>query len=140
MPTPLTAKLGIKAGSRSILIGAPQDVSEVLSSADARFVKSLTGEFQYIHLFVMRQKAMDSKFPKLKAHLANGGSLWVSWPKGDADDTDLSLKKVIEIGYTHGLVESKTIAVDPRWSAIKFTFPKKGKRYNNGYGKLPEDS
>jgi hypothetical protein len=38
MPTPLTAKLGIKAGSRSILMGAPKEVSAVLSSADAKFV------------------------------------------------------------------------------------------------------
>jgi len=140
MPTPLIAKLGIKAGSRAILIGAPKEVSDVLSSADARFVKSLAGEFEYMHLFVTSQKAMDSKFPKLKSHLAKTGSLWVSWPKGGANDTDLSLKKVIEIGYTHGLVESKTIGVDATWSATKFTFPKKGKRYNNSYGKLPDNS
>ena len=140
MPTPLPTKLGIKAGLRSILIGAPKEVSELLSSADAKFVKSLAGEFEYIHLFVESQKALDSKFPKLKSHLSSTGSLWVSWPKGGANNTDLSLKKIIEIGYAHGLVESKSIGVDSTWSAIKFTFPKKGKRYNNSYGKLPENS
>jgi hypothetical protein len=45
--------------------------------------------------------------------------------------------KVIEIGYNHGLVESKALSVDAPWSAIKFTHPKKGRAYNNGYGRLP---
>ena len=51
--------------------------------------------------------------------------------------TDLALPKVIEIGYNHGLVESRTLSVDDTWSAMKFTHPKKGKAYNNSYGQLP---
>jgi hypothetical protein len=139
MPTSLATKLGIKADSRSILIGAPKEVSEALASSHANFAKALTGEFEYMHVLVPGQKSLHSRFPKLKSHLSRTGSLWVSWPKGGANDTDLSLRKVIEIGYKHGLVESKTIGVDSTWSAIKFTFPKKGKRYNNSYGKLPEN-
>src|SRR3712207_8705935 len=52
---------------------------------------------------------------------------WVSWPKNKKLGTDLALPKVIEIGYNHGLVESKTLSVDATWSAMKFTHPKKGK-------------
>ena len=62
--------------------------------------------------------------------------LWVSWPKNKKLGTDLTLTKVIELGYDHGLVESKTISVDQTWSAIKFTYPQKGKVYKNQYGKL----
>ena len=51
-------------------------------------------------------------------------------------ESDLNLKKVIAIGYSHDLVESKTISVDATWSAMKFTFPKAGKRYRNSYGQL----
>ena len=40
------------------------------------------------------------------------GMLWVSWPKNKKMGTDLALPKVIEIGYKHGLVESKTLSVD----------------------------
>jgi hypothetical protein len=63
--------------------------------------------------------------------------LWVSWPKNKKLGTDLALPKVIEIGYNHGFVESKTLSVDATWSAMKFTYPKKGKVYNNSYGRLP---
>jgi hypothetical protein len=64
--------------------------------------------------------------------------LWISWPKGGRLGTDLTLKQIIRIGYSHGLVESKTISLDPTWSAIKFTFPKQGKQYSNSYGKLKD--
>jgi hypothetical protein len=65
------------------------------------------------------------------------GALWISWPKAEQLESDLSLRKVIEIGYRNGLVESKTTGVDSTCSAIKFTHPKTGKKYNNSYGKLP---
>jgi hypothetical protein len=74
--------------------------------------------------------------PQLKKHLAQSGSLWVSWPKGRAAGTDLTLRDVIRMAYDAGLVESKTIAFDDEWSAIKLTFPKAGKVYRNSYGKL----
>jgi hypothetical protein len=38
--------------------------------------------------------------------------LWVSWPKSKKLETDLAQPKVIEIGYNHGLVESKTLSMD----------------------------
>jgi hypothetical protein len=45
------------------------------------------------------------------------------------------LPLVIKTGYD-GLVESKCVSVDSTWSALKFTWPKKGKVYNNSYGQL----
>lgn len=96
----------------------------------------LTGYFDHIHLFAGSESELKKKFPKLKAHLKPEGQLWVSWAKNGQLDTDLSLKKVIEIGYDCGLVESTSLRVNSIWSALKFTHPKKGKVYNNSYGKL----
>jgi hypothetical protein len=96
----------------------------------------LAGEFDYIHLFVADVRQLSKKFPPCKKHLRATGMLWVSWPKSGQMDTDLNIKKVIKTGYDFGLVESKTIGIDETWSAIKFTYPKKGKQYNNSYGKL----
>lgn len=53
--------------------------------------------------------------------------LWVSWPKDGQLDTDLSLPKVIKIGYEFGLVESTCLSVNETWSALKFTIQKKEK-------------
>ena len=138
MVTSLSSKLGMKEERRSGLIGAPSEIVETLSAGAVRLSKSLTGSFDHIHAFFKSQEKLKSRFPRLKKHLRKGGALWISWPKAKKLETDLNLKVIIAIGYRHGLVESKTIGVDSNWSAIKFTFPKKGKVYNNSYGRLPE--
>jgi hypothetical protein len=140
MTNPLLKKIGVKHGMRSILVDAPTEVLEVLDLRGEDVSYRLTGSFDYIHLFVKDREHLDATFPKLKGHLNTDGMLWVSWPKGRRLGTDLTLKNVIEIGYSHGLVESKTISVDSTWSAIKFTFPKEGKLYNNSYGQLKKRS
>jgi hypothetical protein len=140
MTTPLLKKIGVKQGMRSILIAAPPEAIEAIGLPGDDVAHKLAGSFNYIHFFVTGQEELDATFRKLKSHLRADGMLWVSWPKGGALGTDLTLRKVIEIGYNHGLVESKTISVNPTWSAIKFTFPKEGKQYNNSYGQLGKKS
>jgi hypothetical protein len=129
-------KLGIKEGARAILVNAPAEAVEAINPSYLELASKLTGKFDYIHLFTKSQEDFNKRFPRLKAHLKTGGMLWVSWPKNKKLGTDLTLTKVIELGYNHGLVESKTISIDEIWSAIKFTQPKKGKVYKNSYGKL----
>ncbi len=132
----IAKKLGIKEGARSILVNAPDGALDTIDPPDIDLAVGLSGEFDYIHLFVRTRAEFNQAFPRLKPHLKPAGALWVSWPKNGQLHTDLSLTTVIELGYDYGLVESKTISIDPTWSAIKFTLPKKGKKYNNSYGKL----
>lgn len=136
MMNPIYKKIGLKQGMRSILIDVPPEALTILDVPGDNVSHKLIGSFDYIHLFVKHQEHLDATFPKLKDHLNSDGMLWISWPKGKRLGTDLTLKSIIAIGYSHGLVESKTISIDPTWSAIKFTFPKKGKQYNNSYGTL----
>ena len=139
MTKSVSAKMGIKENARAILINAPVDAKKAIELPAIKLTTRLTGEFDYIHLFVTRETELDRKFPKLKAHLKPTGMLWISWPKAKQKDTDLTLTRVIKIGYDHGLVESKTLSVNTTWSALKFTHPKKGKIYNNSYGKLKKE-
>ena len=136
MPRTVSEKMGIREGSRAIFVNAPEAARESIDPPSLDVASELAGEFDYIHLFAITQAELDGTFPKLKAHLKPTGMLWVSWPKNKKLGTDLALPKVIEISYDHGLVESKTLSVDATWSAIKFTHPKKGKVYNNSYGRL----
>lgn len=132
----VSKKLGIKEGTRAIFVNAPAEAVEAINPPQLELADELRGDFDYIHLFAKSQEQFDEIFPKLKRHLKPVGMLWVSWPKNGQLDTDLTLPKVIELGYNHGLVESKTISVNATWSAIKFTHPKKGKVYKNSYGRL----
>lgn len=129
-------KLGVKEGARAFFVNTPEETPEVVDASELDVSRKLTGSFDYIHLFTKSQEEFNKLFPRLKTHLKPTGMLWVSWPKGRKLGTDLTLTKVIELGYNHGLVESKTISLDETWSAIKFTHPKEGKIYKNSYGKL----
>jgi hypothetical protein len=129
--------MGIKAGTRSLIVSAPATALDAMQLPDVDLKTSRRGMFGYIHLFVTTRAEMVQRFPKLVRHLRRGGMLWVSWPKGKAMGTDLSLPEVIRIGYDHGMVESTALRIDETWAAIKFTHPKPGKTYRNSYGKLP---
>ncbi|WP_221392185.1 hypothetical protein [Dyadobacter sp. NIV53] len=128
--------MGIQSGTRAIMIKAPDEAVAAIELPDINYSDELKGSFDYIHLFVTKQTEFKEHFPKLKAHLGLQGMLWVSWPKNKQLDTDLSIKKVIEMGYEFGLVESTCLSINRIWSALKFTHPKEGKVYNNSYGKL----
>lgn len=134
----IAQKMGIKTNSKTLFINAPADAIETMNLPEIDRRKKLTREFDYIHLFVKSQEEFREQFPKLKPNLKLDGMLWVSWPKNKQLGTDLSLPKVIEMGYESGLVESTTLSINSIWSAIKFTHPKKDKEYNNSYGKLKE--
>lgn len=136
MPRSVSEKMGIRAGTRSLLVDAPKEAVDAMQLPDVDLRTAGRGAFGYIHLFVTKQAEMQRRFPVLKRHLEKGGMLWVSWPKGRALGTDLTLPEVIRIGYDHGLVESTTLRIDDTWSAIKFTHPRPGKVYRNSYGKL----
>ena len=136
MSGPAWKKMGIKEGARAILVNAPAEAVEAIDPSQLELATKLAGKFDYIHFFTKSQEDFDEQFPRLKTHLKPDGMLWVSWPKNKKLGTDLTLTKVIELGYNHGLVESKTISIDETWSAIKFTHPREGKVYKNSYGKL----
>jgi hypothetical protein len=133
----VAAKMGIEAGTRALLVNAPESAVAAMALPELEIAQRLVGSFAFLHLFVTSQEELDAAFPKLKKHLKPTGMLWVSWPKGRRLGTDLTLPEVIRIGYRHGLVESKTLSVDVTWSAIKFTHPVPGKVYRNRFGQLP---
>jgi len=129
-------KMGIKENASAYFVNAPDEALDAIHLPEIEISKALEGEFDYIHFFAKTQADQMELFPKLKAHLKLDGMLWVSWPKGGQLDTDLTLPKVIKIGYEFGLVESTCLSVNEIWSALKFTHPKKGKTYNNSHAKL----
>lgn len=139
MTKTVAQKMGIKEGMRSILINAPESSVKAIELPPIEIEAELNGQFDYIHLFTITQKDMHKEFSKLKEHLKETGTLWLSWPKSKKLNTDLNIKSVIKIGYDYGLVESKCLSIDHTWSALKFTHPRKGKTYNNSYGKLKNE-
>ena len=132
----ISQKMGVKENSRAVFVNAQKEALENINLPTLDIQEKLKEELDYIHLFVKTQTEFITYFPKLKQHLKLNGMLWVSWPKGGKLGTDLNIKSVIKLGYDFGLVESTCLSINDIWSGLKFTHPKKGKVYNNSYGKL----
>jgi hypothetical protein len=140
MPKRIADKMGLKPGMRAHFRDAPASAIAAIDLPELEIRESLRGMFDYLHVFCTTTSELDRVFPKLRDHLDKGGRLFVSWPKSGKLESDLNIKNVIRIGYSHGLVESTALRIDDTWSALKFTWPKEGKEYKNSYGTLPNQS
>lgn len=138
MKRSVAIKMGVKEDSRAYFKNADIEALGGMELPPLDISTVLSGEFDYLHLFTKNQKEFKKHFPVLKLALKPTGMLWVSWPKGGKLGTDLNIKIVIKLGYDFGLVESTCLSINEVWSGLKFTYPKKGKMYNNSYGKLKE--
>lgn len=136
--TPLAQKLGLKAGQRVLFLQLPEGVlgdSGALPEGLLRRTR-LAGELDYIHLFVRERAELERRFPQLLRHLADGGMIWISWPKktraksgaatpkksdhAPAPAAGLTENDVRAIGLALGVVDVKVCAVDEVWSGLKF--------------------
>jgi len=132
-------KMGVKDSIAATFINADAEVIKTINFPALNIKPDLNEKLDFILWFVISQAELKSSIPKIKKSLKEGGMLWISWPKSGQKNTDLNIKKLIEIVYNYGLVESKSISIDSVWSALKFTFPIVGKTYNNSYGNLKLD-
>ena len=129
--TPLQKKLGLKPGYRIYILQPPEGYFKWISPlpADVEVLKKLSGEIDFIHLFVKEKKIFHSEFVKSKGHLKKDGMLWISWPKKSSKVlTDLDENVIREFGLQEGLVDVKVCAVDEVWSGLKFVFRVKDRR------------
>jgi hypothetical protein len=118
----LIAKLGLKDGVKAIAIAPPANYAELTDNAAITPRKSapVTGSFDFIHFFVSNEAALARDLPKLETRLAQGGMLWVSWPKKTSKlFVDLTEDGIRRLCLPMGLVDVKVCAVDADWSGLK---------------------
>jgi hypothetical protein len=130
--TPLAQKLGIKAGSRLLLINAPEGFEETLAPMpDAVTVATRAGnqQAQVIVLFCKDAKALGAKFEGAKAALDESGGFWVAWPKrASGIKTDLTENVIRDLALAAGLVDNKVCAIDDTWSGLRLVVRLKDRR------------
>jgi hypothetical protein len=124
----LPEKLGLKAGSKYILINEPPNYGEVLGELppDLKRASSLKSPLDFIQFFTTERKELEKSILGLRRALVPNGVLWVSWPKGASKvKTDVNENVVREIALSNGLVDIKVCAVDEIWSGLKLVIPVK---------------
>jgi len=124
----LIDKLGWKKGSKAIVIALPANYDALVDGAAIAPKKTApsTGSYDFIHLFVKDMASLSRDLPKLEPRLADGGMIWVSWPKKtSAMFKDLTEDGVRKVCLPLGLVDVKVCAVDNDWSGLKLYRRKK---------------
>lgn len=115
----LAQKLGIKPGMRVRVTGYDRDWSELTGPVD---VVPSTTDLALQHLFVTRLDALVTGLASAMADMAQGGMIWVSWPKKSAGvPTEVSEDTIRSVALPMGLVDIKVCAVTKVWSGLKLT-------------------
>ena len=133
--TPLTKKLGIKAGARVALVRAPEGFERELGRLPdgVRLRTQARGAQDIVQFFATRQAELERRFDGLARAVAPAGGLWIAWPKRTASvATDLREGIVRELGLAHGLVDNKVCAVDDTWSGLRFVYRLNDRSRRNG--------
>jgi hypothetical protein len=128
--TPLAKKLGIKAGHKVFLAGAPEHYPKLVAPLPegVRFVARVGGDTDIVHLFATRKAMLAKSLRAALARLKPDGAIWVSWPKKSSKQpTDITEDTIREIALPLGLVDIKVCAVDDAWSGLKLVIRKENR-------------
>jgi hypothetical protein len=119
--TALPQKLGIKAGHRVLLVGAPDGFGlGPLPEVDLHR-RAGRSPYDVVLLFCTDLRRLERQFAPLVARLVTNGGLWVAWPKrASGVATDLDENIIRAVGLAAGLVDNKVCAIDATWSGLRF--------------------
>jgi hypothetical protein len=129
--TPLPRKLGVRAGSVVALLGAPDGFDETLGALPdgVRLRRQARGRADVVVLFVTTADTLERRFPAAVRTMADGGRLWIAWPKrASGVASDLSQAVVRSYGLARELVDYKICAIDATWSGLCFARRARGRR------------
>jgi hypothetical protein len=123
--TQLAERIGLKRGIRCWFHNMPESVREAIDP-EARGVeeeRAATEGLQCVWLFGTERARLEHELGALRQLIAPNGFIWVSWPAGADEETDVDEASVHALAGSAGLVVSETCPVDGRWTALKLIFP-----------------
>jgi len=129
--TPLAKKLGIVAGTRIFLSGAPKNYLALVAPVPegARIVRKIDDATDVVHLFATERARLAALLRSTLAKLRLDAAIWVSWPKKSSKvPTDITEDTIRELALPMGLVDIKVCAVDEVWSGLKLVVRKENRR------------
>ena len=128
--TPLQKKLGIQESVVVTLLGAPGGFDDTLGKLPpgVRVKRRVGGTADLVMLFVRARTELDKRFAAAVRTIADGGSMWIVWPKkASGVQTDVNGDTIRAAAIPLGLVEVKVCAVDDVWSGLKLVIRKENR-------------
>jgi hypothetical protein len=125
--TPLAKKLGIAAGARVAIVGAPPGYRASLEPlpAGVAFVDRIDERCDLVHLFTTERATLEVKLQDYRERLKPDAVVWASWPKKASKmATDVTEDVIRAVALPLGFVDVKVCAVDQTWSGLKLVVRK----------------
>lgn len=125
--TPLSKKLGLRAGMRALALHAPPDYRDWLQPLpdELHWVVDASPEVDLVHLFCGERRLLAEQLQTLRTQLRSDAVLWVSWPKKAAGvATDITEDEIRALALPLGWVDVKVCAVSAVWSGLKLVIRK----------------
>jgi hypothetical protein len=123
MKSPVAKKLGMNAGMRALIIGAPAGYVKALGSPAGGLSVSSGGGgmYPFVQVFATRLSEIRDFAKKLPKHAGPNALVWISYPKktprGDGElSRDVIREAMIGTGWQAVLI----VAIDEVWSALRF--------------------
>jgi hypothetical protein len=119
---PLAVKLGMRAGYRVYVCGAPTGYMEWLGVVPEGvvFTGSPEAGVDMAHVFSVSAEAMRASLDACRGMIRPGGVIWASWPKrASGVKTDITEDVIRDLALPMGLVDVKVCAVSEVWSGLK---------------------
>ena len=119
---PVSAKLGVKAGHKVCVTGAPKGFVDSLKPLPAKvtFTARPDGSCDLFLCFVRSARELESHVLTLRDTI-DRQTLWMIWPKkASGVKSDLDGNVVRETGLAAGWVDFKVCSVDATWSGLAF--------------------
>jgi hypothetical protein len=130
--TPLVRKLGIKAGHRVWLLGAPKGW-EIEDLPEGVTVVTSPSPADVVLAFFHCADDIAAEIPALGQAIMPDGCLWVAWPRRAAGLTsDITDNVVRGIVLPLGLVDVKVAALGHAWSGLRLVWRKQRRRPGPG--------
>ena len=125
--TPLSKKLGYKAGQRVCAPGAPSNYRQLLAPLPdgIEFQSRVAKTTDVVHVFTTSKAGLAKNLITWLKVLGPDAAIWVSWPKKTSKvATDITEDTIREVALPMGLVDIKVCAVDETWSGLKLVLRK----------------
>ena len=129
--TPLSRKLGIKAGFRLSVIHPPAHYESILQPLpeEVSIIHELSGIADLVHVFCRSEEDLHQVLSEVRNHMPEKGIVWISWTKKSSPQYNgIDGNYVREAGLASGLVDIKVAAIDADWSGLKFVIPVKDRK------------
>lgn len=113
----LAKKLHVREGSRVAVLGAPATIDLVLPPGV--FPAKSSGPADIVLAYAKNAAAVRPALARAGKILADGGALWIAYPKAGQLGTDLNRDVLARALQADGLEPVGQIAVDGVWSALR---------------------